>query len=76
MKIGKGKLPWKAYMDYSLYEWVAVIVTTSGLIISCILGFIFLKKMAAREKKAEKKECFKVLYTMYRTFVLEKTWLN
>jgi hypothetical protein len=50
----KGKLPWKAYMDYTLYEWVAVIVTTSGLIISGILGFIFLKKWL-QEKKSRKK---------------------
>ncbi|MBR8644353.1 hypothetical protein KEH51_05990 [[Brevibacterium] frigoritolerans] len=50
----KGKLPWKAYMDYTLYEWVAVIVTTSGLIISAILGFFFLKKWL-QEKKAEKR---------------------
>ncbi len=57
----KGKLPWKAYMDYTLYEWIAVIVTTSGLIISAILGlFLFPEKMAAREKKPKKKECFKV----------------
>jgi heme exporter protein D len=41
-------------MDYSLYEWVAVIVTTSGLIISGILGFIFLKKWL-QEKKSRKK---------------------
>ncbi|MFS0766505.1 hypothetical protein [Peribacillus phoenicis] len=50
----KGKLPWKAYMNYSLYEWVAVIVTTSGLVISSILGFFFLKKWL-QEKKSRKK---------------------
>ncbi|KWW20880.1 MULTISPECIES: hypothetical protein [Peribacillus] len=50
----KKRLPWKAYMDYTLYEWVAVFVTTSGLIISSILGFFFLKKWL-HEKKSRKK---------------------
>ncbi|WP_057911952.1 hypothetical protein [Peribacillus muralis] len=50
----KKKLPWKAYMDYTLYEWVAVFVTTSGLAITSILGFFFLKKWL-HEKKSRKK---------------------
>ncbi|CAH0239119.1 hypothetical protein SRABI96_02881 [Peribacillus sp. Bi96] len=50
----KGKLPWKAYMNYTFFEWVAVFVTISGLAISSILGFFFLKKWL-QEKKSRKK---------------------
>lgn len=50
----KGKISLKEYMSYSLYEWVAVFVTTSGLMISSILGFFFMKKWI-QEKRSRKK---------------------
>ncbi|MBK5485407.1 hypothetical protein JFV29_26715 [Peribacillus sp. TH16] len=51
----KGKLTWKEYMNYTIYEWVAVFVTTTGLVISSLLGFFFLKKWL-QEKRSRKKK--------------------
>ncbi|MFJ7745056.1 hypothetical protein [Peribacillus sp. NPDC097295] len=51
----KEKLTLKDYMNYNFIEWVAVLVTISGLIISFIMGFLFLKSWL-REQKSRKKK--------------------
>lgn len=49
------KLTLEDYMNYTLYEWVAVLVTSSGLIISFVMGFLFLKKWLQEQKSRKKK---------------------
>ena len=51
----KEKLTFNDYMNYTLIEWVAVLVTISGLIISFIMGFFFLKRWLQEQKSRKKK---------------------
>ena len=51
----KGKMDWAKMNDYSVFEWIAVLVTTTGVAVSLILGLIFLKDWMV-EKKSRKKQ--------------------
>ncbi|MGE7603917.1 hypothetical protein ACQKL5_15700 [Peribacillus sp. NPDC097675] len=51
----KEKLTFNDYMNYTFSEWVAVLVTISGLIISFVLGVFFLKRWLQEQKSRKKK---------------------
>ncbi|MDQ0271875.1 hypothetical protein [Cytobacillus purgationiresistens] len=39
----QGRIPWNKMGNYSIFEWIAVLVTTTGVFISLILGAVFIK---------------------------------
>lgn len=49
----RGKIPLDKMSHYSIFEWIAILVTTTGVSISLILGVVFIKNWL-KERKSRK----------------------
>lgn len=53
----KGNIEWSKFMSFSAFEWLVVFVTATGIILSFIMGFFFIKRWL-EEKKSKKRKSF------------------
>ena len=53
----KGDIPWKKMSEFSIYEFVALFVTISGVVVSLSLGFVFVRSWW-KERRSRRKKIF------------------
>ncbi|WP_405103653.1 hypothetical protein [Oceanobacillus sp. FSL H7-0719] len=53
----KGNIDWSKFISFSLFEWLAVFVTATGILLSLAMGFFFAKRWL-QDKKNKKRKMF------------------
>ena len=52
-----GNINWSQFMEFSFFEWIVVFVTATGIVLSFIMGYYFLKRWI-HEKRSKKRKLF------------------
>lgn len=52
-----GNIDWSSFMDFSVFEWLVVFVTLTGIVLSFIMGYYFLKRWI-QERRSKKRKMF------------------
>ena len=52
-----GNIDWSKFLSFSFFEWLVVFVTATGIILSFVMGFFFVKRWLS-EKQSKKRKMF------------------
>lgn len=51
----EGNIDWSKFISFSFFEWLVVFVTLTGIVLSFIMGFFFLKRWLDEKKNKKRK---------------------
>lgn len=50
-----GNINWSKFMEFSFFEWIVVFVTITGIVLSFIMGYYFLKRWMIERRSKKRK---------------------